>query len=58
MRTKRAAKSERTVVRSMTRVEGDDWTSIYAILSCHLSPEFEIVDFEETTVTTIFVPTA
>ena len=34
MRTERAAKRERTVVRSMTRVEGDDWTSILAIWSC------------------------
>ena len=34
MRTERAAKRERTVVRSMTRVEGDDWTSISAICSC------------------------
>lgn len=30
MRTNRAAKSERTVVRSMTKVEGEDWVSISA----------------------------
>lgn len=28
MRTERAAKRERTVVRSITRVEGEDWVSM------------------------------